>query len=75
MSSFFLKLKKQTNKQTNKTKTEVTRQQKLEISNYNFKYPAISSFTVFYITRMLYVSITNKIAKPKIFPMFFKKYE
>ena len=35
------------------------------------KYSAICSFTAFYITCMSYVSITDKIAKPKIFPTFF----
>ena len=48
--------KKPKNKTKTKTKkpkkqqtknTEATRQQKLQISNYNLKYPVISNFTVF----------------------------
>ena len=49
--SFFcsleLKKKKKKEKKKNREKTQVTRQRKLEISHYNFKYPAISSFTAF----------------------------
>ena len=39
--------KKQKNKQTNnKTHTQAARQRKLDISDYNLKYPATSRFTV-----------------------------
>ena len=62
--SFSLRLKKQTNNSKSNKTTEIR----------NIQYPAIFSFTVFYITCMSYVSI-DKIAKPKIFPTFFKKYE
>ena len=41
------KNKKQKNKQTNnKTHTQAARQRKLDISDYNLKYPATSNFTV-----------------------------
>ena len=34
-------------KQTNKQKTQAIRQRKLQISNYNLKYPVTSNITVF----------------------------
>ena len=58
MSSFFFSGSK--NKQTN---IKATRQWKLGASNYNIndnlRYPAISTFTVFYITYILYVRLQN----------------
>ena len=58
---YFLRLKKQ--KKTKKQKQQDNENLKYPIikSNYSLKYLPISSFTVFYITGMSYVSINNKI--------------
>ena len=73
---FFFSQAQKTNKQEQKQQDNGNQKYPIIIiSNYNLKYPAISSFTVFYIKCMLSVNITDKAVKPKIFPTFFKKYE
>ena len=73
---FFFSQAQKTNKQT---KAKATTQRKLEISNYDmqlkFEISSYIQFYCFYVTCMLYVSITDKTAKPKIFTKLFKKYE